>query len=160
MVSLSPVFLPPPPHAARSLALPPATAAAEAARVNQIRHLSVTHTKREIVAAPIVTCSLRLPSHIGSDGVTVFFFCRECWWGGRVGGRGPRTAPPFSSPEEVLWGVNLPRAVLLQARRSTIISQSRWKGASELLPPLLPHPHSPTSPPPPSSVSPYCWNLV
>lgn len=119
----------------------------QVACVNQIRHLSVTHTKRDIVAAPIVTCSLCLPSHIGGDGVMVFFCSKVGWVTWRERG-GVLLCSLLSSPEEVLWSVNLPRAVLLQARRRTIISQSRWKGASALLAPT------------PSCVSPYCWNLV
>lgn len=88
-------------------------------RLCQPNKALVSNTKRHCCCS-IVTCSASY--HIESDGVTVF------WKRG--------AAPQPRSPRGIM-GVNLPHTVLLQARRSTIISQSRWKGASALFSSLL-----------------------
>lgn len=94
-------------------------------RLCQPNKALVSNTKRHCCWS-IVTCSASY--HIESDGVTVFW-----------------SEVQLQSPRGIM-GVNLPRTVLLQARESTIISQSRWKGLQYCFPL--------------SSVGLYCWNLV
>lgn len=76
----------------------------------------VSNTKRHCCCS-IVTCSASY--HIESDGVTLFW-----------------STVQLHSPGGIM-GVNLPRAVLLQARKSIIISQSRWRGFSYVFLSLL-----------------------
>lgn len=137
MVSLSPVFLPtaPPP-------LPPARRRGSSCQPNKAV-VSNTHRKETLLPLPLSPAPSRQPSHIGSDGATLFFFFLEA---GQVEGVRRGGSSPLPLPRGGIMGVNLPCAVLLQARRSTIISQSRWKGASA---PLLPPPPFPSLPPPP-----------
>lgn len=75
-------------------------------RLCQPNKALVSNTKRHCCWA-IVTCSASY--HIESDGVTVFW-----------------SAVQLQSPRGIM-GVNLPHTVLLQARESIIISQSRWR---------------------------------
>lgn len=93
-------------------------------RLCQPNKALVSNTKRHCCWS-IVTCSASY--HIESDGVTVFW-----------------SAVQLQSPRGIM-GVNLPHTVLLQARESIIISQSRWRGFSTVFLSLL---------------SGYCWNLV
>lgn len=78
-------------------------------RLCQPNKALVSNTKRHCCWS-IVTCSASY--HMESDGVTVFW-----------------SAVQLHSPRGIM-GVNLPHTVLLQARESIIISQSRWKGFS------------------------------
>lgn len=78
-------------------------------RLCQPNKALVSNTKRHCCWS-IVTCSASY--HIESDGVTVFW-----------------SAVQLHSPRGIM-SVNLPHTVLLQARESIIISQSRWRGFS------------------------------
>lgn len=85
-------------------------------RLCQPNKAHVSNTKRHCCWS-IVTCSASY--HIESDGVTVLW-----------------SAVQLRSPRGIM-GVNLPHTVLLQARESIIISQSRWRGFSTVFLSLL-----------------------
>lgn len=84
-------------------------------RLCQPNKALVSNTKRHC-GSSIVTGSASY--HIGSDGVTLF--CSEV---------------QLQSPRGIM-GVNLLHTAPLQARESTIISQSRWGGGASVLPSL------------------------
>lgn len=97
-------------------------------RLCQPNKALVSNTKRHC-GSSIVTRSASY--HIGSDGVTLF--CSEV---------------QLQSPRGIM-GVNLLHTAPLQARESTIISRSRWRGGGgfgTVLPSLRYRRH--------------CWNLV